>query len=439
MNDFLDYENKNNLYKFLQTKINIDQESFDISFESFKKVIMNENTNKTLNEFNSNFLNFVTTTQKKDKPKRKFISPPTIHATQNNLIVENFNPNFQPQIYNKNELLESYSNPSNFRDDPNTNFVNEINKSKSEAFPNTIDKHNIFSKQFETQQLHFPVGFNPMIKNTQEQNIYLVINSRDRDITKFPFHDYFQIELNTVIKNVYEIKCENIILPNINFFEYEPFLFLQIKEFDQIIFGSNSVYSSMFVQIPPSIEKVCQKFVNIHPIKMKKKYYTNPIASISRLTVRLCNSLGNPLLFPTDTFPVFKIENGVGELNHLYKFTLQNLPRNTNICFYDWLKSCMKKFDQLFITGIPEFRQQFYYLDFDLIEPCSEFITCFVTSLKISPNTIYTYKDIRFDKFCDINQNVLLSFNKLSCCFSLKIKYYEAFSEEQKKSQLIVK
>jgi hypothetical protein len=433
MNDFLDYENKNNLYNFLKTKIDLGQEIFEIHYDSFKKMLINENSNKNLNELNSNFLNFVM--QKKEKPKRKFISPPTT----NNLIVENFNPNFQPQLLNKNELLDSYSNQNNFKNITNEEpYENNLIQNRTESFPNSIDKKNIFAKQFETN-MTTPIGFHPQIKNTQEQNIYLVINSRDRDITKFPFHDYFQIELNTVIKNICEIKCENIILPNINFFEYEPFLFLQIKEFDQIIFGSSSVYSSMFVQIPPCIEKVCQKFVNIHPIKMKKKYYTNPIASISRLTIRLCNSLGNPLLFPTDSFPVLRIENGTLEMNHLYKITLQNMPRNSNVCFYDWLKSCMKKFDQLFITGIPEFRQQFYYLDFDVIDVSSEIITCFVTSLKFSPNTIYAYKDIRFDKFCDISQAVFMSFNKLSCCFSLKVKYYEAFSEEQKNSQLIVK
>lgn len=432
MDEFSDIQNITNLYNFLKTKSNIELETFEVNLEYFKKMTLNNGKNMQLNELNSSFLNFML--EKKDKPKRKFVTPPNVMLNQNNIIVENFNPNFQPQLEEKSLLLESYANPKTFNNEINSNQMHN----KQESFPNNIDKNNIFAKQFENN-IQTPIGFHPMIKNTQEQNMYLIINSRDRDITKFPFHDYFQIELNTLIKNIYEIKCENIIIPNINFFEYEPFIFLQIKEFDQIIFGSSSVYSSMFVQIPPSIEKVCQKFINIHPIKMKKKYYTNPIASLSRLTVRLCNSNGNPLLFPTDAFPVLFIENGVGEYNHLYKFTLQNMPRNSNICFYDWLKSCMKKFDPLFITGIPEFRQQFYYLDFDMIDTSNESIVCFATSLKFSPNSIISYKDIQFDKFCDINQTVLLSFNKLSCCFSLKIKYYEAYSEEQKSSQLIIK
>lgn len=432
MDEFSDIQNIKNLYNFLKTKSNIEPDTFEVNLEYFKKMSSNNGKNMQLSELNSSFLNFML--EKKDKPKRKFVTPPNVNPNQNNIIVENFNPNFQPQLEEKSLLLDSYANQKTFKVEIDNNQL----QNRQESFPNNIDKNNIFAKQFENN-IQAPIGFHPIIKNTQEQNMYLIINSRDRDITKFPFHDYFQIELNTLIKNIYEIKCENIIIPNINFFEYEPFIFLQIKEFDQIIFGSNSVYSSMFVQIPPSIEKVCQKFINIHPIKMKKKYYTNPIASLSRLTVRLCNSNGNPLLFPTDAFPVILIENGVGEYNHLYKFTLQNMPRNSNICFYDWLKSCMKKFDPLFITGIPEYRQQFYYLDFDIIDLSSESIVCYATSLKFSTNNINAYKDIQFDKFCDINQTVFLSFNKLSCCFSLKIKYYEAYSEEQKNSQMIIK
>jgi hypothetical protein len=295
------------------------------------------------------------------------------------------------------------------------------NGAQKDTWGNDHDANmNLFSKQFQSiSKIH-----DPLIHKPREQDLYVICNSRDRDVTKFPFHDYFQIELSQVIKNVVQVQCKNVILPNLNFFESEPYLFLQIVELDQTFQGSNQAYSRMFAQIHPEVKNPAQKFVCCKTSKAKKNFYNNPVASISRLTLRLCSSNGTPFPIPTDVFQVVKIENALNQGTSIYRITIVDQPRNQNLipCFYVWLKGACRTYDPVFITGIPEFRQQLFFLDFETSDPdgcIGTQIVLFASSLKIT-NLIFS--DIDFGLFASELGNCLCSFNKLAITAQLEIK-----------------
>jgi hypothetical protein len=437
-------ENKKLLYEFLNKKFNglLLQNEYDNIFESYLKLYGNLYPN--VNDFNSNFLQFFL---QKYKTKRKLVQ-------SNNLSNQNQNPNqnfinnnqsvldqkyFQPQVgYSKNSYLNKNQNPnqntnSNANDsnlvenyDSKLNSNNELNsnelnnnnnESQCDEVNKSFDKTNIFSQQFELMDKK---KFYPEIQETNDQNFYIICNSRDRDFTKYPFHDYFQIEFSQPIKNIKEIKCENIILPNLNYFDFEPFLFLQLNEIDQLFIGSTNYYSNMFAQILPICALSSQKFITCFPSKTKKKYYINPISSLARLTVRLCSSNGKSLPLPTDVFQVVQIENSLFNGNSVYKITMLNQPRNLNQCFFTWLKESMHIFDPIYISGIPEIRQQLYYLNFEKYDSydCSNIIL-YASPLKI---TCQLFSNLDFTLFRDSCQTCFCSFNKMAITILLKIK-----------------
>jgi hypothetical protein len=364
---------------------------------------------------------------------------------------------------NESHVVNSQKNSFMKESDKNSsliysNYESEVTEAKEAQAPGkrehekgstSVSKHSIFSKQFELMdRVDFdgnsfvPLGNQPDSKNGgyQNESIYVLCNSRDRDVTKFPFHDYFQVQFSSPIKNIIEIKCENIILPNLNYFEFEPYLFLQVTEIDQLFQGSSNMYSKMFAQILPCHENPIQKFITCFPAKTKKKFYNNPLASLSRLSFRLCTSNGNPLPLSTDVFQIIQIENTIYESANIYKITLMNQPRNQNLCFYKWLKESCHIYDPIFITGIPEIRQQLYYLDFDDNIPVgneplgvlrqndllssfelvqNQNIVLYASPLKI---TNVLFSDLNFNLLQDKFQHCFCSFNKMSVSILLKFK-----------------
>lgn len=502
MDDFLNITNKQNLFNFLNQKykLNINDVDFENQLNHFTKsfiYIYPEQNQKdcTLNDLNQSFLENIL--NKKSLVKRRLVNQrskssgyvsqvvgeqPEVSFDTNQTFLEN--PYFQPQInydlksYNQPRLMDKQNNFANLNEshtinsqknsfdkagdkisslmhsnsETNDSEANEASRKKEKennAGATSVSKHSIFSKQFELMdRVDFdgnsfvPLGNQPDSKNGgyQDQSIYVLCNSRDRDVTKFPFHDYFQVQFSSPIKNIVEIKCENIILPNLNYFEFEPYLFLQVTEIDQLFQGSNNMYSKMFAQILPCHETPIQKFITCFPAKTKKKFYNNPVASLSRLSFRLCTSNGNPLPLSTDVFQIIQIENTIYESSNIYKITLMNQPRNQNLCFYKWLKESCHIYDPIFITGIPEIRQQLYYLDFDdnialSNEPLgalrqndllsslalvqSQNIVLYASPLKI---TNVLFSDLNFNLLQDKFQHCFCSFNKMSVSILLKFK-----------------
>lgn len=431
MDIFLDKQNLADLYNFLNDRSSnkLSTSEFHAYLDSFQKnqidhpPLRSNNAAENLNAMNDRFLSFVL--QKTPRSKsRKLLASPSVTAytdDSNNQITRPsaVNPYFQPQIQQPLKSI-GYLSGGGMSSQKEPDSCRENGAQKDTGGNNHDTNMNLFSKQFQS----ISKIDDHLIHKPRDQDLYVICNSRDRDVTKFPFHDYFQIELSQVIKNVVQVHCKNVILPNLNFFESEPYLFLQIVELDQTFQGSNQAYSKMFAQIHPEVKNPTQKFVCCKTSKAKKNFYNNPVASISRLTLRLCSSNGTPFPIPTDVFQVVKIENALNQGTSLYRITMIDQPRNQNLipCFYAWLKGACRTYDPIFITGVPEFRQQLFFLDFETLDPGGDIgtpIVLFASSLKIT-NLIFS--DIDFGLFASEVGNCLCSFNKLSITAQLEIK-----------------
>lgn len=462
-------DNKLILYQFLNKRLksNLSVDKFSSYYKTFNTDPSNQEI-RNLDDYNSKFLNFVLYSEEKSNGSKSYESKNNIPPNQNKrkLVNQNIknqglfettnngeilNPYFQPQMPKSaagaHSLLETTENFNNFDNVPdiiyskntfgnntpdtaNENVFNQELKMHREHIlspecePNkkfiSNDKNpSIFQEQFSLPE---KIDFNNSLSacNVCEQSFYAICNSRDREVTKFPFHDYFQIHFSQPIKNIIEIKCQHIILPNLNYFEFEPFLFLQIPEIDQLFVGSQNFYSNMFAKILPICASPAQRFITCFPAKTKKKFNNQPVASISRLSFKLCSSNGNPLPLPTDVFQIIKIENTIWDNSSVYKITMINQPRNQNECFFSWLKSACHIFDPIYITGIPEIRQQLHYLHFEKYDSfeCSN-IVLYASPLKI---TNQLFSDINFTLLTSPTQNCFCSFNKMTVTILLKFK-----------------
>jgi hypothetical protein len=466
-------ENKFMLYHFLNQRLKtkgthiednkeMTLDTFNQYFRTFNSAKENSHI-KTLDEYNGKFLNFVYENLKRTEKPSRSNNTGTAANQKRKLINQNFkneslfdsqyaqqstgvnhidNPYFQPQInkigvstqenfINGKQMLvdNTYDSSTSLPDTEYRRQKEYITSQECEPNKKFIsnDKANSqfnFHDQFSEPE---KIDFNQNISNCNvcEQNYYAIFNSRDRDVSKFLFHDNFQLDFSEPIKNIREIKCQHIILPNLNYFEYEPFIFLQIVEIDQLFTGSQNFYSSMFAKILPICVSPLQRFVTCFPAKTKKKYYNQPIASLSRLSFRLCTSTGAPLALPTDVFQIKRIDTAPHENNTVYKIALVNHGRNQTDCFYNWFKSVCHTCDPISITSLSEAKQQLYFLQFENYDSwdCPT-IVVYASSLKI------TNRNLKFDDIINYSQlntstppqNWLCSFNKISVTILLKFK-----------------
>lgn len=464
-------ENNYALYQFLNQKLKNEGKNISIEkFNQYYKNFVNGSSGKdikTIADYNSKFLNYVFSNENQNetldynisnnkiisKEKRKLLSQIQNEKKVNyqsedygydkNSRFAEMNPYFQPQIANNTSNNydserntsnnENFSNNSNFEKSFDSNInLDTINSnldtiSSENCGPNKkfisnekkMNKLDNYQNQFSIpEKLDYNQNINPC--NVCEQNVYIICNSRDRDVTKFPFHDYFQVEFSQPLKNIKEIKCQHVTLPNLNYFEFEPFLFLQVPEIDQLFGGSQNFYSNMFAQILPTCVNHCQRFITCFPAKTKKKYYNQPIASLSRLSFRLCTSNGNPLHLPTDVLPINNIESAVWGNSTVFKITMVNQARNHSECFFNWLKSVCRVFDPIFITGVPEIRQQLLYLDFEQYNEynCANIIL-YACSNKMPIDSL---SDLNFSSSLNVTNNCFCSFNKMTIAVLLKFK-----------------
>ena len=148
----------------------------------------------------------------------------------------------------------------------------------------------------------------PPIINQNKLNTILdtkivAIDSRDRDTTRFPNSNRFQLSSNSLavntleehIKNVRHIKLEECVLPD--FTDDHPYLILRIHELPDNIRGTNNSLRTAFAILVPeringdyvtcktSMTALCQRTYN-PPISLKTltmEFLTPPIAGVETL------------------------------------------------------------------------------------------------------------------------------------------------------------
>jgi len=142
---------------------------------------------------------------------------------------------------------------------------------------------------------------------------FILIDSNDRDINKYPTHDSFSFQFgqSNQSKNSYKphvkrkfteveyIAIKRVIIPATN--HELPYILLKIPELGSALYGSNDVISSSFCYLSNGVSKgnfIIYEFENLSEESDNQAMKVlNPRAEISRLTFELTKPNGDAVVF----------------------------------------------------------------------------------------------------------------------------------------------
>lgn len=139
----------------------------------------------------------------------------------------------------------------------------------------------------------------------EENTHYLSISSKDRDRNVYPNVNNYTIELPNEFKNIYSVELIQAIIPATNNAEEEPYLLLNIGEISDVVLSNDKNISDSFAILQPNTPIKPGGFMQIDKRIHENtvKYYKTPKANLSRMTIKILDSLGDVFNFGTDTIP----------------------------------------------------------------------------------------------------------------------------------------
>ena len=172
----------------------------------------------------------------------------------------------------------------------------------SDYYTNTLDEENKFNLNGNDYETVFSKQNNKQLSVLQELNItydnredYLVINTGTRDTVTYPNSCNFVLELNEPFKNVVKIELIQVIIPDKNNVQNQPYLLLKINELENVMLSNDKNISDSFAIIqlaPPTIAGTfiqCDKRIT----EYVKLCYRIPKAKLDKMTISLNDPLGN--------------------------------------------------------------------------------------------------------------------------------------------------
>lgn len=145
---------------------------------------------------------------------------------------------------------------------------------------------------------------------------YLVVDSRDRDRTKFPNVNNYTIQFNNgddgnvseQFRNVTQIELTHCILPTAVATD-EPFLTLEIPELKPTLSGTNDNIDRSFATLIP--EPKSATYAHCKNSYTFINQYNTPISSLNKLTFQFRRADGTLYDFGTDTSPPTAVDKAI--------------------------------------------------------------------------------------------------------------------------------
>ncbi len=133
---------------------------------------------------------------------------------------------------------------------------------------------------------------------------FLVVSSKDRDVTKYPSSSNFVIGLNNPFKSIYKIELLHATLPDKNSISSEPYLVLNIDELTSNTISSNdTVIEKSFAILYPVIPVTSGSFMQLDSKVFEHtgvEYTITPKASLSKISIKITDNDGNIFSFGGD-------------------------------------------------------------------------------------------------------------------------------------------
>ena len=165
----------------------------------------------------------------------------------------------------------------------NTNSFNDISYEQN-------DYSNVFAKDFNKQ---LSISQEPDIMY-QNQESYLTVSSKDRDMNTYPSSSQFVIHLDKEYRNIKSIELIQAIIPDKNSVTSEPFLLLNILELENVMDSNNKQISESF-----AILQVCPPTIPNSFLQIDKRIFENvilnyrtPKASLSKMSFSITDCDG---------------------------------------------------------------------------------------------------------------------------------------------------
>jgi len=172
----------------------------------------------------------------------------------------------------------------------------------SESNQNQFNSQNydlVYKNESNTQ---YSVSQEPDLQYEKKVH-YLTISSKDRNITAYPNVNQYSIKFPNEFKNIHSIELIQAIIPDQNNVQDEPYLLLQIDEIQDVMVSNDKNISNSFaiLQLAPPTRSGTFIQIDRRIHEYTVKYYDTPKAYLSKMTITILDSEGNPFDFGTDT------------------------------------------------------------------------------------------------------------------------------------------
>lgn len=144
--------------------------------------------------------------------------------------------------------------------------------------------------------------YNQALSTEQEPQIeyestecYLTVSSRDRDVEEYPSVSNYTLRLPTEFRNVSSIELIQAIIPDKNSVTQEPYLLLNIKELEEVMFSVDRNISDAFAILQMGKPITDGGFIQIDKRIHENvvKHYKTPKSSLSKMTISITDLDGN--------------------------------------------------------------------------------------------------------------------------------------------------
>lgn len=218
--------------------------------------------------------------------------------------------NFRTNTYEFNQTPSSYLCPP--QQQTHHQPTHQPTHQQQTVLQQTSSNIPTYLQQFTPRQ---PPFLQPPQENLIESPLpyYLSIESTNRDRTKYPSPSDYVFSLipsdsnigatRYTYRNIYEIALESVAIPYNASILAVPYLLLQIKEieghYDSAHTPTTKAFAKLYLKQVGSFMRLDKE--NCEPLI--RVYYPAPLASLTKMSISICNPDGTLFNFGTDTTP----------------------------------------------------------------------------------------------------------------------------------------
>lgn len=189
-----------------------------------------------------------------------------------------------------------------------------------------VFNRNDISQAFANDNIGLSVSSEPNIEYETVTH-YLVVSSRDRDVSVYPSVSQYTIHLQNEFKNITSMELIQAIIPDKNSVTSEPYLLLKIEELEEVMSSNDRNVSDAFAILQLAAPITTGGFIHVDKRIHENvvAYFSTPKSTLSKLTVKITDLNGTPFNFGNDSPPPLK------SLQNTFVFKIETLEKKRSV------------------------------------------------------------------------------------------------------------